>query len=330
MIADQREDAHQPLLSIVVVNTDGVRDTLACLESIYHHPPDAALEVVLVDNCSQDSCLSLAHRQFPQVRTFSAPERQGFAKNYNLGMHHARGEYLLILNNDTVVQDGALDALLDQMRINPTYSMLGPKLVSPEGQIQPECARSLPTPFSFVLKQLVLDPAFPIGRLWRHYLSWRVSRRPSGPVPCITGACMLVTRAVLETIGLLDESYDFYYEDIEWCHRLWSQDKVVAYVAEAQIAHLGDRSLSRVKVWAMQSEYQSALHYFREYHALGSKQTWLLWIATVVSFHMRALAFLFLERVSGKSGHAEAYVQLCKWILGQRPEPAGAGIATGG
>ena len=123
----------------------------------------------------------------------------------------------------------------------------------------------------------------------------------------------------METVGFLDESYDFYYEDIEWCHRMSRHDRVVAYDAGAQITHLGDQSLSRAKVWAAQSEYHSALRYFGEYGGLDSAKTWLLWFTTVLSFHLRAFAFAFLESAFGREGHAQAYSDLSEWIMLQRP-----------
>jgi GT2 family glycosyltransferase len=320
MIPDGRQDAGAPALSIVIVNTDGLDDTLGCLASIFRYPPDVAFEVILVDNCSQDSCLSIASGRFPQVRTFSAPERQGFAKNYNLGMRQCRGEYVLILNNDMVVHEGALSALVACKRDNPDYDMLGGKLLSRDGRIQPECVRTLPTVLTFVMMQLVLDPALPIGRVWRRYLCWRLARRTTGPVPCIMGACMLLNREALETLGPLDEGYQIYYEDIEWCHRVWHQGGVVAYVAEAPITHYGDQTLSRMRVWAMKGAYESALKYFREYRGLTATQTWFLWSGTALSYRLRAFAFDFLEKWLGKPGHAEAYRELSRWIAGQRPD----------
>jgi GT2 family glycosyltransferase len=308
-----------PILSIVIVNSDGASDTLACLKSIFRCPPEAEFEVILVDNGSQDGCLSFVRRHYPQVRAFSAPERQGFAKNYNLGMRHARGEYVLILNNDTVVHEGALDALLTGMQQNPTYGMLGGKLLLSDGRIQPECARPFPTPFSYMLEQSVLIPCLPLGRLWRRYASWRSSKRPSGPVRCISGACMLTTRQVLRALGPLDEAYPSYFEDVEWCHRLQRHGKIVGYVAEAPITHYGDRAMSKMRVWSQQGAYRGALRYFQEYHALTPAKAWLLWLATAQSFHLRALAFLFQEKVLGKPGHASAYLQLSRWILDQRP-----------
>jgi N-acetylglucosaminyl-diphospho-decaprenol L-rhamnosyltransferase len=227
---------------------------------------------------------------------------------------------VLILNNDMVVHEGALSALVACKRDNPDYDMLGGRLLSTDGRIQPECVRSLPTVLTFVMMQLVLDPALPIGSVWRRYSSWKLARRSTGPVPCLMGACMLIDRKALETLGPLDEGYQIYYEDIEWCHRVWRQGGVVAYVAEAPITHYGDQTLSRMKVWAMKGAYDSALKYFREYRDLTAMQTWFLWAGTALSYRLRALAFAYLEKRLGKPGYAEAYHELSKWMADRRPD----------
>jgi GT2 family glycosyltransferase len=311
---------YTPVLSIVVVNSDSEEYTLKCLESIFRCPPDESYEVIVVDNCSDISCLPLIQERYPRVRTFSAPRRQGFSRNYNLGIRLSRGMYVLVLNNDTIVPEGALNTLLAAVRENPSYDMVGPRILSPGEQIQTTCARSFPTPRSYILTQLLTDRSYPVGRLWDRYLQWKLERRAGGPVPCISGACMLIKREAVESVGLLDEEYDFYYEDVEWCHRLQRHNKIVAYIPEARILHFGDQSLSHVKVWAKKSEYQSAIRYFGQYHHLTVHKKWLLWIVTAPSYFMRAFAFLLIEAISSKRSHARAYRRLCRWIINQRPD----------
>jgi GT2 family glycosyltransferase len=258
----------QPFLSIVVVNSDGAEDTLACLRSIYQHPPQVNFEVICVDNCSSSPFLPVLSQAFPEVRGVRAPQRQGFARNYNLGIRLAKGDFVLILNNDTLVHVDALDILLEVFRQYEQCGMVGPRLVSANGQTQTVCARKLLTPLDYILIQFLFDLALPAGK-WLDGLRRRqLEQRGSGPVPCIIGACMLTSRAVLEQIGLLDEGYDFYYEDVEWCRRARMFGLQVVYVAEARITHLGDQSLAKVKEWAKQSEYKSAILYFRQYHRL--------------------------------------------------------------
>jgi N-acetylglucosaminyl-diphospho-decaprenol L-rhamnosyltransferase len=320
----------RPLISIIIVNSDGAEDTLRCLESIERNPPDAQalgwsgelLETVLVDNCSADGCLETVAQRFPSTRRLRAPVRQGFAKNYNQGIWAARGAYVLVLNNDTLVHARALTKLLLAMQNQPGLGVAGPRLVSADGGIQIDCARDLPRPWWYALDQLLLDQAFPLGRLWARRLRWRLARRASGSVPCISGACMLLRREAVEQAGLLDEGFVFYYEDVEWCHRLGASGWQVGYVADATVTHLGDQSLSRVKVWAKRSELESAMRYFRRYHGLSAADERRLRKLTTISWLLRGIVFLLIEGLLGRVGHARAYLLLCA-----KPRRASAGAA---
>ncbi len=311
----------RPTLSILIVNSDGLHDTLQCIESIYRNPPREPFEIVLVDNRSRESAVPVVAARFPQVRTFVAPSRQGFAKNYNQGIRESCGDYVLVLNNDTLVPSEALNTLIDTLRSQPNYGMVGPKLLGLDGLIQHGCARNLPTPLGYLVAQLLLDAGLPLGRLWQRILIWRATHRPSGPVPCISGACMLIARSDLETVGLLDEQFDFYYEDVEWCHRFQRHGRGIGYVAEAQITHLGDQSLAKVKVWAKQSEYRSALRYFSEYYQISQRQQNLLWRITTLNYFLRGFMLLTAEAASGERSFARDYLYVWAWLLDQRPQP---------
>jgi GT2 family glycosyltransferase len=321
MLVSRETGSHnrRTVLSIVIANSDGTEFTLNCLDSIYKYPPKVQFEIILVDNCSQNPIFPIVEHRYPQVHTLSAPERQGFSKNYNLGMRHATGELVMILNNDTFVHAGALDTLIRTIRQHDLYGVVGPKLLWPDGSIQTVCARELLTPALYAMTQCVLDLGTPTGKLWDRYQRSKLERRKSGPVPCISGACMLVKSEVLDKVGLLDEGYDFYYEDVEWCHRITKFGYHVGYVSEAEITHLGDRSLSKVKEWAKQSEYLSALRYFRQYHHLNCIQLWLLWLFTVVSYAIRVVAYWGYETLTGKRGHSQAYHRVLSWILANSP-----------
>ncbi len=316
----------KPLLSTIIVNSDGCADTLNCLESLFAHPPDLATlapradalpehEIILVDNRSRDGCVALVRERFPSVRIIESPTRQGFSKNYNLGIRHSHGTFVLVLNNDTIVHPGALTALLDAMMSTPTYGMVGGRLIGRNGWVQETCARPVMTPAEHLLRQTLIDPGFPVGRLWQFYQQTRVARRRSGSVPCISGACMLVRRTAFDQVGLFDEAVDFYYEDIEWCHRMICSGWQVGYVAEATITHLGDQSIRKVKVWAKKSEYFSALRYFRRYHRLTNNGAHLLHLVTLIGWLMRGIAFLLAEGLFRRKGHARAYLYLWHWIL---------------
>jgi len=316
MNQDNIELLDAPLLSIVLVNSDALQITMDCIGSIYANPCSGSIEVILVDNCSKESPLGMVAEIFPDVVPLKAESKQGFAKNYNLGIHKAKSQYILILNNDTIVLPGALDAMVNFLRSDPSYGMVGAKLIGSNGLIQLPCARPLLTPISFIIGQLLLDPGFLIGGYWHRYQSWRLKSRASGPVPCISGACMLLPAGIIHQVGMLDEAYDFYFEDIEWCHRLQNKGYRVGYVAESEIIHLGDQSLSKVREWAKKSEFLSALRYFREYHDLSKTGAWILWGASVVNFWLRRLVL----KLRGQSENALIYNRLLKWILAVPPE----------
>ncbi len=322
-IDSERAPDALPTLSIVIVNSNGADDTLRCLDSVFRYPPRDAFEVILVDNCSTIPVRPLIAERFPQVRDYSAPAPQGFARNYNLGIRQARGAYVMILNNDTLVHPHALGLVIDALVEHPAYGIVGPRLVSPDGRVQSACARALYTPFSYALILLLLDLGLPTGKWWETFLSRRVAKRLSGPVPSICGACMVVTRAALDKVGPLDEKYDFYFEDMEWCHRVQQAGWQVAYVAEAIVTHYGDQSLSKVKEWAKRSEYRGALRYFRQYHALSLLGARLLWLVTIVSFMLRLTAFKLRELVSHQESYAKAYWDLLRWIIHQDPARVG-------
>lgn len=306
------------VLSIVVVNSNNTEITIACLESIYKFAPSIEFEVILIDNQSVPSCIPLVHQYFPQVLTVYSPISQGFAKNYNIGMRMSRGDFIIILNNDTLVHSGAFDDLLAAL-LKTNSGMAGPKLLSKNGDIQTDCVRLLPTPWHYVGRMLWLDTAFPVGKLRASQIRKKISQQKSGTVQAISGSCMLVSRSALEKAGLLDEGYDFYYEDIEWCHRFKKHGLSIIYVAEAQVTHLHDQSLSKVKVWAKQSEYMSALRYFKQYHQLSNVGAWGLWLVTVIGFTGRAVIFTIHDFINRKNTHAQAYRSLARWILYRLP-----------
>ena len=308
-----------PMISIVIVNSDGTEDTLNCLDSIFRNPPSVPFEVILVDNFSEVPCLEPAAERYPDIIARSAPQQQGFSKNYNLGMRQSRGELVLIINNDTVVHPQALDILINEIRRHEEYGMVGPKLLNSQGKIQSVCARELLTPWRYILTQFLLDLGLPSGKLWESYRQWKLEKKGSGPVACISGACMLLKREVLDQVGLLDEVYKFYYEDVEWCHRVQKYGYQVAYIAEAEITHLGDRSLSQVKEWAKRSEYESAMRYFRQYHQLSRAKIRILWMSTVLSYFLRACAYWAMEKIAGRPLHARDYFHLTRWVAQQSP-----------
>jgi GT2 family glycosyltransferase len=305
-----------PGLSIVIVNSDGRMDTMNCLESIRNAGIGLRYEVILVDNVSEEQIFPEVRSKFPGVIEVQGPARQGFAKNYNLGIARAAGEYVMILNNDTLVQVGAIDKLIEFLEERPGFGMAGPLLRSESGQPQPVSARKIMTFGDFVLEQLFFDLGMPLGKLRAWIQSRVLNRRVSGPVECISGACMLVRRAALEDVGYLDERYDFYFEDMEWCRRFQMEGYKIGYVAEAKVVHLGDRALSNARFWAKQSEFRGAVQFFFDEGKPDRSRLALLRWVVLAGYLMRAIAFSAAGRFLSRRNQAAVYWKLLDWLKG--------------
>jgi len=237
-------------LSIIIVSFNTREITAACLNSIRDAGIRLGYEVLVVDNASSDGSPEMIERDFPEVSLIRNPENLMFAKANNRAMRVARGEQILLLNSDTLVHPGAVEALFDFIRRAPeTTGCVGPRVLNRDGSIQSEgeafdsyCyvissilgVEKLPLP-GFI-KDLLLPPGYP--------------RRLTGcarKVGWVTGCCMMFPRKIIGRVGDLDESFVFYCEEVEFCYRLKRHGFETWVVPEAQITHLGGASLMASK-----------------------------------------------------------------------------------
>ncbi|MBP7693947.1 MAG: glycosyltransferase family 2 protein [Anaerolineales bacterium] len=255
-----------PDMSVVVISHNHGRFLETCLGSLAPERHALALEVWLVDNVCSDATLAVAAR-FPWVRVLRNQRRLGFAANNNQALRLSTGRQMLLLNPDTEVPAGALDRLAAGLDAHPEAGLCGPQLRFPDGVIQPS-PRRFPTPGS------VLARRTPLRRwLWRSALNARHLMQDQDltqtqTVDWLLGACLLVPRRFLQTVGLLDEGYFLYVEDIDWAYRARQAGWQVLYYPEARIVHhhlaLSDRRLfSRVSWWHTQSMWR----YYRKHLA---------------------------------------------------------------
>lgn len=237
-------DMKRPLLSIIIVSWN-VRDLLAeCLESLeVDHVFDWA-EVLVVDNLSSDGSAEMVRSTFPSVHLMTPDSNLGYARGNNLGIRHATGEFLLLLNPDTVVHSGAMSALVDFAATHPKYGLLGPMQLDGQGKIRQDGATALPTPCNILLDLTKISDCLPSFRFIpnRKLTSW--DHADSRDVPAIPGSAMLVPRSVIDRVGFLDETM-FIIEDMDFCKRVADAGWGVYYLATASIVHYGGQSLSK-------------------------------------------------------------------------------------
>jgi GT2 family glycosyltransferase len=307
-------------LSIVIVNWNGGDDLLRCLESLYSHSLAGTMEVVVVDNGSEDGSPELIRRTVPQVILIEAGANLGFAKAANLGWRRAQGEYVLFLNPDTLVPAGTLDQALTYLRAHPAVGMVGVKLLNPDGSLQVSCWNFLSLP-TLLLDNLLRLPLMPrsladryLYRLWNH--------GETREVDWIAGAFLLCRRSVLEEVGGFDEDYFMYCEDMDLCYRVRRRGHLVVYYPAASIMHHGNRS--GAKKWAEGREAEivrSELIFLSKHGGLLSRL--LFRVLAGGLFLSKSILFALRGHVE-KSGkwrtEAARYWQMVRVCLGTEPQ----------
>jgi N-acetylglucosaminyl-diphospho-decaprenol L-rhamnosyltransferase len=219
-------------LEIVIVNSTGGRDLLrACLRSLADHPPRSGdWRAWVVDNASTDGAVDMVREEFPWVRLEALSWNAGFCIANNVALRQVGADYVLVLNPDTEMSAGALDHMMELMDERPEVGMAGCRLVMRDGTFDHAAKRSFPTPMG------ALAYFLRIGR-WRRAPAW-LGEFESGPVDSVNGAFMLVRREALERVGLLDEGYWLYMDDLDWCYRFHRAGWGVWYDGGVSVLHV--------------------------------------------------------------------------------------------
>lgn len=295
-------------LCIVIVNwnvCDLLRD---CLRSVYASQPnstassdhllidDVSVDVKVVDNASYDDSVAMLRTTFPQVDLLVSDTNLGFTAGNNLALRQCDHDYVLLLNPDTVVAPDALAAMLKTMRGHPEVGALGPRLLYGDGTPQ-SSRRRFPTLAMAMMESTLLEEWFPSNRWRRAYHLCDVPDNVFQEVDWVNGACMLVRGAVLSQVGLLDEGYFMYSEELDWCRRMADRGWRVAYTPEAVVTHLEGRSSSQVVAQRQLYFETSKLRYWHKHH--GPAQTLFLRLFLLGTYLLRWL----IERIKWLLGH---------------------------
>lgn len=228
-------------LAIVIVAWNARTDLERCLRSLHAAPPSVPHEVFVVDNGSTDGAPEMVAARFPGARLMRSDENLGFARANNLAIRASTGEFVLLLNPDTVAPPGTIDALVERLEAIPAAAAAAPRIVDGSGRAELSYG-PMPTPLG-ELRQRTLHSLL-ARRVWPA-TAW-VERRTRGErfVAWATGACLLVRRADAFAVGLLDERYFLYWEDVDFCVRLRAAGRRILFTPAAEIIHLRGRSTS--------------------------------------------------------------------------------------
>ncbi len=253
-------------LSIIIVSYNTKEVIRNCLSSIYKNPSEQPLEIIVVDNNSLDGSQDAIAQQFPGVILIRNSENVGFARANNQGIKISKGKYILILNPDTVIFQEALDRMIAFMEQNPDVGATTPKIWLDERKTLQSCILHPFTIENYIFAYSPLGRAFlhnwVLKKLWKKDIEIWFSKDPL-EVDCIAGTCIMVRREVLKTVGLLDENFFMFFEDVDWCLRIKKAGWGLFLVPDAEIMHIAHQSPSdRIS----EIHHNSQVYYLRKYY----------------------------------------------------------------
>jgi GT2 family glycosyltransferase len=288
-------------LSIIIVNWNTCSLLERCLASVWKDVRIAdglQVETFVVDNASTDESVSMVRTRFPQVKLIENQDNGGFARANNQAIRASQGRYVLLLNPDTEVRPSALETLIRFMDAHPDAGAAGSRLLNSDGTLQ-RSAHPLPTLSREFWRLFHLDA------LWSYscYRMGQWDEKEPREVEVVKGACLILRREALKQVGLLDESYFIYSEEVDLCYRLHQAGWRVYWVPQAVVMHYGGQSTRQTAGEMFIRLYQGKLFYFRKHYGRGTFRAYklLLLFASLARLCMSPLAWL--ERPPERQRH---------------------------
>jgi GT2 family glycosyltransferase len=249
-------------LSIIIVSYNARADLARCLASLQAAPPRAGHEIIVVDNASTDGSAELA-QSIGGVRVLRNPTNAGFAAANNVGIRASTGANLLLLNSDTIVPPAAIDGLLKALHRHPKVAVAGPRLVDDQARAELSFGPMI-TPLNEwrqgrIVRGLAAGDPTAVAAV---EAATRREQRPDW----VSGACLLVRRVDAEAVGLLDERFFMYTEDVDFCASIRARGREILFTPEVEVTHLRGRSAASAPAATRRAYERSHLAFYRKHH----------------------------------------------------------------
>ena len=293
-------------LSVVIVSYNVSHYLLQCLDSLQRALRGIDGEVIVVDNHSRDNSVALVHQAHPEVKVIENLHNLGFSKANNIALRQAKGEYALLLNPDTIVADNTIRDCIAFLDLHPDAGAAGVMMLNADGTVAPESRRGVPTPLTSFYKLSGLCRMFPrsprFGRYYLGHLPWQTPQQ----IDIVSGAFCMLRRSVLDKVGLLDEDYFMYGEDIDLSYRILKQGATNWYLPYP-ILHYKGESTQKSSFRYVHVFYQAMLIFFRKHFShLGLLVT--LPIKTAIWFKaLVALVAMLTNRMRRSLGFVDRH-----------------------
>ena len=229
-------------LSVAIVNYNTKEELNNCLISIFNSKQDTKFSVFVVDNNSNDGSANYVESVFPQVSLIKNNQNLGFARANNQVLANIQSEFVLLLNPDTIVYDHVFDLTIEFLRNTQEAGMVTCKLLKPDQKLDLACRRSFPSVFDGFCRAVGLSRLFPKSRIFARYNMTYLDENETNEVDAVNGAFMMIKKQALNEVGLFDENYFMYMEDLDLCFRFRRKGWKIFYFPKTKVLHLKGKS----------------------------------------------------------------------------------------
>ena len=271
-------------LSVIIVNYNVKHFLEQCLHSVHAAGSGIDTEIFVVDNASVDGSLKMVKEKFPEVKCIANPENQGFAKANNQAIRQSSGDYILLLNPDTIVETDTFNKIITFMDCHADAGGLGVKMVDGTGRFLPESKRGLPTPETAFYKVFGLARLLPKSKIFNKYHLGYLDKDKTHQVDILAGAFMLMRKSVLDEVGLLDEDFFMYGEDIDLSYRIIKAGYHNYYYPDARIIHYKGESTKKGSLNYVFVFYNAMIIFARKHYTAKNAQLFSMLINIAIYF----------------------------------------------
>jgi GT2 family glycosyltransferase len=290
----------QPELSIAIVHYETPAELRDCLASLVAATHELAAEVFVVDNASAGFRPGLVTDLIPGAKVVANPENVGFARAANQALRKANGRYLLLLNPDTVLELGSLRRMVDYMDSHPDVGCATPRVVRPDGSLDLACRRSFPTPTAAFYRLTLLSRLFPRSRRFGRYNLTYLDEHAEAEIDAPCGAFMMVRAEIREQVGLLDEHYFMYGEDLDWAYRIKEAGWRVMYTPITTVTHVKRASSRQERATTIRAFHEAMRIFYRRHYAPHYPRpvVWLTYLGINLREALELTAVLISSKVA--------------------------------
>jgi GT2 family glycosyltransferase len=309
-------------ISIVIVTWNCKKFIAECLDSLANYRADPQVEVIVVDNASEDGTPELVRESYRDVVLMPSEENLGFTKGNNVGIRKSSGRYLFLINPDVRVLNGCIAKMIEYMQRDTRVGLLGPGMLGPDGKSE-RSYMSRPTLWNLFCRALALDLLFPQSKLFSGYLMPYFDRKSTTEVDILNGWFWMTRREALDEVGLLDETLFMYADDLDWSKRFHDAGWKVVYFPEAESIHYGGGTTARAPIRFSVEMQRADFQYWKKNYGRASQFAYLCIVMLHQAIRLVGHSLLLLNPKSKREEVApkiKRSLACMRWVFGRHDQ----------